>query len=43
MNGLATITYFRAAEAGTRMYNAKIKSKDKLAAEGKKYKYTKKR
>ena len=43
MNGLATITYFRAEEAGTRMYNAKIKSKDKLAAEGKKYKYTKKR
>ena len=43
MNGLATITYFRAEEAGTRMYNDKIKSKDKLAAEGKKYKYTKKR
>jgi len=43
MNGLATITYFRAEEAGTRMYNDKIKSKDKLAAEGKKYKYSKRK
>ena len=41
MNNLATITYFRAEEAGSRMGTDKIKSTDKMAAEGKNYKYTK--
>ncbi len=41
MNNLATITYFRAEEADSRMGTDKIKSTDKIAAEGKNYKYTK--
>jgi len=44
MNGLATITYFRAEEADSGRYGTdKVKTTDKIAAEGKKYKYTKKR
>jgi hypothetical protein len=43
MNGLATITYFRAEEAGSRIGTDKIKSTDKIAAEGKKYKYSKRK
>jgi len=43
MNGLATFTYFRAEEAGSKFATDKIKSRDKIAAEGKKYKYTKKK
>jgi len=43
MNNLATITYFRAEEAGSRMGTDKIKSTDKIAAEGKKYKYSKRK
>ena len=44
MNGLATITYFRAEEANSGRYGTdKVKTTDKIAAEGKKYKYTKKR
>ena len=43
MNGLATITYFRAEEAGSKMGTDKIKSTDKIAAEGKKYKYSKRK
>ena len=41
VNNLATITYFRALEAGSRIGTDKIKSTDKIAAEGKKYKYSK--
>jgi len=43
MNGLATITYFRAEEAGSKFGTDKIKSTDKIAAEGKKYKYSKRK
>ena len=43
MNNLATIRYFRAEEAGSRMGTDKIKSTDKIAAEGKKYKYSKRK
>ena len=43
VNNLATITYFRAEEAGSRMGTDKIKSTDKIAAEGKKYKYSKRK
>lgn len=43
MNNLATITYFRAEEAGSKFGTDKIKSTDKMAAEGKKYKYSKRK
>ena len=43
MNNLATITYFRAEEAGSKFGTDKIKSTDKIAAEGKKYKYSKRK
>jgi len=43
MNNLATITYFRAEEAGSRMGTDKIKSTGKIAAEGKNYKYSKRK
>jgi len=44
MNGLATITYFRAEEADSGRYGTeKITSRDTLAAEGKKYKYSKRK
>ena len=43
MNGLATFTYYRAEEAGSKFGADKIKSTDKIAAEGKKYKYSKRK
>jgi hypothetical protein len=44
MNGLATITYFRAEEADSGRYGTdKVKTTDKIAAEGKKYKYSKRK
>ena len=44
MNGLATITYFRAEEADSGRYGTeKVKTADKIAAEGKKYKYSKRK